>query len=90
MSSEVEIRKNGIFISLSDEEIQDLRHTAELRGMEVSELVNSLLTEAVDEERENHPQVFERDIEVDDAKLVYADGAGTVDASELKAVEEKK
>lgn len=87
MNNEVEIKDNGIFINLSKEELRDLHHTAELRGMEVADLVNELLTEAVDEERENHPQVFENDLEVDDTKLVYSDGAGTVDAKEIEAAE---
>lgn len=83
MNNNVEIKKDGIFVSLSADIIQDLEHTAELRGLEFSELVNSLITDAIDEEKENHPQVFERDIEVNDARLVYADGSGTVDASEI-------
>ena len=84
MNDEVEIRENGIFISLSEDTIQDLEHTAELRGMNLSELMDSIISDAIDEERENHPQVFERNIEVDDARLIYADGAGTVDADEIE------
>lgn len=64
MDKNVEIKKDGIFISLSSDVLQDLEHTAELRGMEISELINSLLTGAIDEEKENHPQVFERDIDI--------------------------
>ena len=84
MDNNVEIKKDGIFISLNSDTLQDLEHTAELRGVEISELVNSLLMDAIDEEKENHPQVFERDIDINDARLVYADGSGTVDANEIE------
>lgn len=83
MNSEVEIKQDGIFISLTDDVIEDLERSAELRGMEISDFLISLINEVIDEERENHPQVFEREIEVDDTRLVYADGAGTVDADEI-------
>lgn len=83
MNNEVKINSKGIFIPLDSEVIEDLGRTANLRGMEISDFISALVTEAIDEERENHPQVFERDVEVDDTHLIYADGAGTVNEEEI-------